>query len=373
MGGAERVADALADALPNSTLHTTLAAPAKLIPSLQARHLQTTWMQRLPNPGKYYRHYFMLYPFAIEWVDLTAYDLIVSSCFGYAKGVRRRKGAVHVCYCHTPMRWVWRCDDYMARERFGRFSTVVTRGLLGLLRRWDLHAAKRPDYFIASSEAVASRLRACYGRDAVIIPPPIDVGRFHPAEAISDAYLVLSRMTAYKRIDLAIQACNMLRRPLILIGDGPDRRRLQQIAGPTIEFRGRLTDGEVNHALACCRALLFPGEEDFGLAPLEANASGRPVIAWRGGGAVETVRENETGLFFDQPTAASLAEAIQQFERQVWSVPVMRAHATCYDRSVFVARIRAFVRSVAPSVPLAAAVDAADASIPVVRLRSQVS
>jgi glycosyltransferase involved in cell wall biosynthesis len=356
MGGAERVADALAAAFPKAALHTTLAAHHKLIPALQAREIVTTWMQRLPKPGKYYRHYFLLYPLAVERVNLRKYDLVVTSCFGYAKGVRTRDDALHVCYCHTPMRWVWRYDDYVGREKLGPLTAAILPRLIALLRQWDLRAATRPHYFIANSSAVAARIRAHYRRDAVVIPPPIEVERFRPLRGSGADYLVVARLAAYKRIDLAIEACNLLRRPLTIIGEGPDRARLERLAGPTVTFRGRVSDDEVVKAIAECRALLFPGEEDFGMAPLEANAAGRPVIAWKGGGALDTVREYETGVFFDQPTAESLAAAIERSERHSWDGPLMRKHAAAFDRPVFTSRVRAFLRAVAPSKALSGAI-----------------
>ncbi|MPZ18547.1 MAG: glycosyltransferase [Luteitalea sp.] len=349
MGGAERVAAALTAALPGARLHTTLAATAKLIPALRDREIRTTWMQHLPEPGRYYRHYFLLYPFAIEGADLRAYDLVVSSCFGYAKGVRTRPDALHVCYCHTPTRWIWRRDDYLARERFSRLEKRALSMVLAPLRRWDLHAATRPDFFVTNSQVVAERIRTCYGRNATVIPPPIDVDRFRISRETGDFYLIVARMSAYKRIDLAVQACNLLRRKLIVIGDGPDRARLQQMAGPTVTFMGRQPDDVVTEAASTCRALLFPGEEDFGMAPLEVNASGRPVVAWRGGGAAETVREDETGVFFDAPTPESLAHAIERLERREWAPDRLRSHAAAYDRPVFVRRIRDFLHTVAPS------------------------
>jgi glycosyltransferase involved in cell wall biosynthesis len=348
MGGAERVAEALVTALPDAELHTTLAARAKLIPALRQRPMHTTWMQRLPSPGRYYRHYFLLYPFAVEGVDLRDYDLVISSDFGYAKGVRTRRDAVHVCYCYTPMRWVWRHDDYVSRERFGPGQRLVMSAVLPWLRRWDLRASRRPDFYVTTSRVVADRIARCYGRRAVVIPPPIDVDRFALAETPGDGYLIVARLVAYKRIDLAIDACTRLGRPLTIIGDGPDRARLESLAGPTVRLLGRQSDEAVTAAFAGCRALLFPGEEDFGLAPLEANAAGRPVVAWRGGGATETVIDGETGVFFDQPTAAALAGAIERLEGMAWSPARLRAHAATYDRPVFVRRMRDFLRSVTP-------------------------
>lgn len=360
MGGAERVAAALASVLPGAALHTTLSAPEKLIRALRERDIRTTWMQHLPKPGRYYRHYFLLYPFAVETADLRQYDVVLSSCFGYAKGVHTRRDALHVCYCYTPMRWVWRSDDYLARERLSTIQRRMLETLLAPLRRWDLRASRRPDHFVTSSQVVAARIRACYGREATVIPPPIDVDRFQISPDVDDFYLIVSRLSAYKRIDLAIAACDQLGRRLIVIGDGPDRARLEQLAGPKVTFMGRQPDAVVNHAISRCRALLFPGEEDFGLAPLEANAAGRPVIAWRGGGALETVREDETGMFFDEPTAAAITAAMTRLERHSWDPSRLRTHASAYDRPVFQRRIRDFLMNVAPSAAVRKLVNAHD-------------
>lgn len=348
MGGAEKVAESLYKILPEADLHSTLAAREKLSSVLRQADIRTTWMQNLPSVGRYYRHYFMLYPFAVEGMDLSSYDLIVSSCFGYAKGVKRNPNAVHVSYCHTPMRWVWRYEDYAARERFDGVKRLVLPALLAGLKQWDIRAARRPDYFIANSNVVAQRIKEIYQRDAIVIPPPIDVNRFKPGNEQQDYYLVLSRLVAYKRIDLAIEACNKLKRNLVIIGDGPDRKRLESLAGPTVMLMGRQPDDVVEKMVSRCRALLFPGEEDFGMVPLEVNAAGRPVIAYRGGGAVETVIEGETGVFFDLPTGQSLAGAIQEFESYSWDQTTLRRHAEKYDHQVFAARFLGFLNSVVP-------------------------
>jgi glycosyltransferase involved in cell wall biosynthesis len=349
MGGAERVTEVLTRTLPGAALHTTLAAPWRLSPGLRELDIHATWMRHLPAPDRLYRHYFLLYPLAIESADLGAYDLVLSSCFGYAKGIRKRPDAIHVCYCHTPMRWVWRYADYVAHEDWGALRQHVLPWLIEPLRRWDLRASKRPDYFIANSTTVAERIRQIYGRSSVVIPPPIEVSRFHIAPRTEDFYLVVARLVAYKRFDLAIGACNRLKRRLVVIGDGPDRARLEALAGPTVQFLGRQPDAVVADTLATCRALLFPGEEDFGLTPLEANASGRPVVAWRGGGALDTVREDVTGVFFSEPTIESMAAAIERLERGDWDPAAMRSHAARFDRPVFEDRIRSFLRSVVPS------------------------
>ena len=349
MGGAERVAEAMHESFPSAPMYTTVALPQNLPQRLRMADIRTSPLQHLPSIERRFRHYFMLYPFAVENFDLSEYDLIFSSSSGYAKGVRRRRNAIHVCYCHTPMRWVWRYDDYVARERFGRFARTLLPALLWPLRQWDLRAARQPNYYIANSRLVADRIKKIYGREAHVIPPPIDVNRFHMSNEIDDYYLVLSRLMPYKRIDLAIEACKRMNRRLIVIGDGPDRKRLEKLGDDRIEFLGRQPDKIVNYYAARCRALLFPGEEDFGMAPLEANAAGRPVIAYRAGGAVETVEENVTGVFFDQPSSVSLGEAIEKFEGMRFDQYTLRRHAEKFDRSVFTFRVLQFLGSVAPS------------------------
>jgi len=356
MGGAEKVAEEIYGLLPNATLLTTVAVPEVLSSGLRKAKIKTSWMQFLPGLKRHFRHYFLFYPFAVESVDLSRYDLIVSSCFGYAKGVRKPPGAVHVCYCHTPMRWVWRYEDYSARADFGRIARTLLPMLLAVLKRWDLRASRQPDYFVANSQVVAERIKKFYGRESIVIPPPIDVSRFqNETTGISeDYYLILSRLVPYKRIDLAVKACAQLNRRLFIIGDGPDRARLECLAGPQVQFLGRQSDEAVARYAARCRALIFPGEEDFGMTPLEVNAAGRPVIAFRGGGALETVVEGVTGVFFSEPTSSSLAQAIQDFELCTWDPARLREHAARFDRTVFAARLLEFLRAVAPGVELEA-------------------
>lgn len=348
-GGAERVAEAMHDSFPSSPLYTTVALPQMLPGRLRAADIRTSALQRLPAMERRFRHYFMLYPFAVENFDLSQYDLIFSSSSGYAKGVRRKRNTIHVCYCHTPMRWVWRYDDYVSREKFGLGVRSTLPFFLWGLKKWDLRAAQQPNYYIANSRLVAERIRKIYGREAFVIPPPIEVNRFHMSNDIEDYYLVLSRLMPYKRIDLAIEACKRMNRRLVIIGDGPDRARLEKLGDDRIEFLGRQPDAIVNYYAARCRALLFPGEEDFGMAPLEANAAGRPVIAYRGGGAVETVEEGKTGVFFDQPNSRALCTAIEQFEAMIWSQILLRRHAEKFDRNVFAFRVLQFLGSVAPA------------------------
>jgi len=349
MGGAEKVAEAMHDSFPSAPMYTTVALPKGLPAGLRTADIRTSPLQNLPALDRRFRHYFMLYPFAVENFDLSEYDLIFSSSSGYAKGVRRRRNAIHVCYCHTPMRWVWRYDDYVAREGFGGTARAALPYLLWGLRKWDLRASRQPNYYIANSQLVAQRIKKIYGREAFVIPPPIDVQRFQMANEVDDYYLVLSRLMPYKRIDVAIEAAKRMNRRLVIIGDGPDRERLEKLGDDRIEFLGRQPDKIVNYYAARCRALLFPGEEDFGMVPLEVNAAGRPVIAYRGGGALETVVENVTGVFFDQQNGHSLAEAIEKFEGMSWRQEALRHHAEKFDRNVFAFRVLQFLGSVAPA------------------------
>jgi glycosyltransferase involved in cell wall biosynthesis len=349
LGEAERVVEAMHDSFPSAPLYTTVALPQYVPQRLRTADIRTSILQHLPSMDRRFRHYFMLYPFAVEKFDLSSYDLIFSSSSGYAKGVHRRRNAIHVCYCHTPMRCVWRYEDYVSREKFGRGVRTILPMFLWGLRKWDLRASQQPNYYIANSRLVAQRIKKVYGREAFVIPPPIDVNRFQMSSEIEDYYLVLSRLIAYKRIDLAIEACKRMNRRLVIIGDGPDRQRLEKLADDRIEFLGRQPDGVVNYYLSRCRALLFPGEEDFGMAPLEANAAGRPVIAYRGGGATETVIDGKTGVFFDQPNSVALSMAIERFEAMAWSQILLRRHAEKFDTNVFAFRVLQFLGSVAPA------------------------
>jgi len=345
-GGAERVAEMLHRTYPEADLLTTLSVPERLSPYVQGAHLKTTWMQWLPAKAKLFRAYFLLYPFAIEQTNLNAYDLVVTSCFGYAKGVKRRAGAVHVCYCHNPMRWIHRTDDYLEREDFSRWKRSLLALVLKPLKAWEQRAAKQPDFYIANSRIVAERLQSAFGISSVIIPPPIDTARFAISDTVDNFYLVLARLVPYKRIDLAVEACTRTGRKLVIIGDGPDRARLEAVAGPTVTFLGRAADDVVSDYASRCRALLFPGEEDFGMTPLEINAAGRPVVAYYGGGATETILDGLNGVFFREPTADSLIAALDRFETMTWDPQAIRRHAESYDVVVFQSRIREFVDKV---------------------------
>jgi glycosyltransferase involved in cell wall biosynthesis len=351
LGGAEKVVEELMRMLPGAALHSTVALPDRMPPGLTDVPVTTSWMQGLPGMREYYRLYFLVYPLALPSLDLSQYDLVLSSSSGYAKGVHTHRDAIHVCYCHTPMRWAWSFETYSAREEMGAAKRLLLPHLVRGLRQWDVRASRQPDHFIANSRTVATRIHRVYGRLAEVIHPPINLERFRPSPEQDDYYIVLARLVSYKRIDLAVRACTMLGRRLLVIGDGPDRARLMAHAGPTVSFLGLLSDEEVEYHAARCRALIFPGEEDFGMAPLEIAAAGRPTIAYRAGGAVETIIEGVTGIFFDRQEAEDLAEAIARFERIEWNSAALRRQAECFSTKVFDTRLRAFLAKVGAPVP----------------------
>jgi glycosyltransferase involved in cell wall biosynthesis len=351
-GGAETACAELYQCLPNADLFATVALPELVPPSLAGVHIHTSWMQNLPQIKKRHRLYFAAYPFGISSLKLNNYDLVISSTSSYAKGVRTKNTSTHLCYCHTPMRWVWRYQDYAQREHFGLAQRTLLPILLRGLKAWDQNAALQPDQFVANSEGVRERIWEAYRRKAVVIYPPVDVSRFSLSTTHDGYFLILSRLVPYKRLDIAIEACNRLKRQLIVIGGGPDRARLESLAGPTVVFKGRLPDNEVNDYIARCQALLFPGEEDFGLTPLEVASAGKPTVAFRGGGALETIVPHVTGVLFDRDTAASVASAIEEVEGTDWSPTALRRHASRFDRTVFHRRFRELISSMGININL---------------------
>ena len=350
-GGAEKVAEEMYRMADGASLVSTVGIRNKMPPSLRDVPMQTSWMQSIPGIQKHYRLFFMLYPLAVRSLDLSQYDLVLSSSSGYAKGVQTRPDALHVCYCHTPMRWVWNFDGYSEREGMSAAGRKVLGLMVRGLRHWDESASRQPDHFVANSKTVAKRIRDVYHRVAEVINPPIDVDRFRVSDQQDDYYILLSRLIGYKRLDLAIEACSKLNRKLLVIGDGPYRERLMAMAGPSVQFMGRLSDSDVNHYVSRCRALIFPGEEDFGMAPLEVAAAGRPCIAYRAGGAEETIVDGRTGLFFDTQDPEDLMSAILRFEKQTWGTDELREHAEGFRTEVFQERMRTFLKRVGCPLP----------------------
>ncbi len=347
MGGAERVVMALHDIFPDAPIYTSIYDPKRVDPAFQKMDIRTSFMQKLPLVTKYHQPYLPIYPFAMESLDLRGYDLVLSSSSAFGKGVITRPETMHICYCHTPMRWCWNYDEYVEREQLGTMARRILPLLITGLRAWDQTSAMRVDHFIANSPVVAERIQKYYRREAVIIPPPVEARRFSydPTTQVEDYFLIVSRLIPYKRIDLAIEACNTLQLPLVIVGSGRDLERLKKMAGPTIRFTGRLTDEEVIHYYSHCRALLFPGEEDFGITPLEAQASGRPVIAYGVGGVLASVVNGVTGTFFNEQTVESLAAALASFDERTYDPQIIRNHALEFDLPRFHRRILQFIEA----------------------------
>ncbi len=343
-GGAERCIAALHELYPEAPVYTSLCDLRRLPEVFQRMDIRTSFMQRLPLAKRFHKYYFMFYPLAFERFDLSEYDVILSSSSAYAKGVKKRPGQLHICYCYTPARFIWRYDDYVSREQIAPLFKQFLPYLLEPLKQWDLANSRGVDHFLAISGAVAERIRRIYGRESDIIYPPVETGYFRPSAVDGDYYLIVSRLVPYKRLDLAVAAFNELDLPLKIVGGGPDRARLEKLARPNVEFLGRLPDAEVKRLLAECRALIFPGEEDFGIVPLEALAAGRPVIAFRAGGAAETLSDGETGVFFDAAEPRSLINAVNRFKFLVFDKEKLRARALKFDKRVFQTQIDRFIR-----------------------------
>jgi len=284
-------------------------------------------------------------PFAFESFNLNDFDVVLTSSHSCAKGVITRSDAIHICYCYTPIRYAWEYKDEYVRG-MKKLKRIFISLLMHHIRLWDFAAAQRVDYFIAISTAVQTRIKKCYRRDSIVIYPPVRCSLFGISDVDGDYFLVVSRLVPYKRFDLAVSACTKLGKKLIVIGDGTERDSLEKLAGPTVIFMGRQPDSEVKKYMAECKALLFPGEEDFGIVPVEAQACGRPVIAYGKGGALDTVLDGKTGILFKEQTSESLQQAILKFESMTFDKKEIREHALGFDESVFREKIEKFVKSV---------------------------
>lgn len=344
MGGAERVVAVFHKMFPDAPIFTTIVDRDALLPELRHADIRTTWMQHIPGVLRKFKHFFWLYPFAVQSIDLRDYDLVVSSSSAYAKGVPISGKTVHICYCHTPMRFAWDFSTYMEGMKIPAIAKWAARNTVKLLKRWDIRSTRSVHHLIANSSVVQQRIEAFYGRKSVKIFPPVDVNRYElNTEFLGDYYLVVSRLVSYKKIDLAVEACSQLGKKLIVVGAGPDLERLLSLAGDNVHFTGRLSDEEVVSYMKHCKAFLFPGLEDFGITPLEANACGRPVIAYRGGGALDTVFPGVNGCYFEEQTVGSLAAALESFESMTWDPSCIRQHAEQFSERRFMKEVMEFV------------------------------
>jgi len=346
-GGAERVLEVIHGMYAEAPIYTSIYWPDALPAAYRGWDIRTSFMNRLPFVHKRHQVFLLLYPFAFQSFDFSGYDLVLSITSAFGHGILAGPNSRHICYCLTPARFLWDYDTYVAREGLGRLTRRLVPLFLHSLQRWDRQAAQRVDEFVAISEVVRKRIRQHYQRDAEVIYPPVDVQKLPLSTDRGDYYLIVSRLVPYKRIDLAVRAFNDLGLPLVIIGDGRDRASLEAMARPNVRFLGRLSDEETGKYMAGCRGFVFPGEEDFGIAPLEAQAVGRPVIAFAGGGALETVVDGETGVFFHEVTPGSLADAVRRMESWLdhYHPPALREHAMRFDRAAFEPRFAAFVQS----------------------------
>jgi glycosyltransferase involved in cell wall biosynthesis len=307
--------------------------------------VRTSFMQALGPSLKVAKALLPLYPLAFEGFDFSAYDVVLSSSSTFAKGIITGPDTYHICYCHSPARFAWMYHDYVAQMALGRMQRALLPAIVAPLRVWDYAAAQRVDAFLANSRNTARRIATFYRRTATVLHPPIDVSAYQPATTREPYFLVLARLLPYKRIDVAVEAFNRLRRPLLVVGDGPDAARLRALAGPTVRFAGRVSDPEARHYMRSCQALIWPGDEDLGLTPLEVLASGRPVVAYRAGGAMETLVDGVTGTFFDRQAPEALVAALRAFDPDAYEPTALRAHVSAFDVDVFQQRLRRFVEA----------------------------
>ncbi|MBI2841767.1 MAG: glycosyltransferase [Armatimonadetes bacterium] len=343
MGGAEKVVEVFHDMFPSSPIFTSVYIPEAVSERFREADIRTSFVQNLPLVRKLARHYLASYPYAFELFDFSGYDVVLSSSSAFAKGIITGPDTCHICYCHTPMRFAWDYHAYIERERFSAPVRFVLPYVVHRVRRWDEITANRVDHYIANSHEVERRIRKYYRRNARVISPPAETHRFRVTEQDDGYFVIISRLLAYKRLDIAIEAANMLHVPLKIVGTGRDEKRLKSLAGPTVEFVGRLVDGELVDCLQRSRALIFPGREDFGIVPVEAMACGKPVIAYGRGGALDTVIDGVTGVLFDDQTPDSLAEAIRLFRPDDFDPYTIRRHAEAFDVSVFHRKMMDFI------------------------------
>jgi glycosyltransferase involved in cell wall biosynthesis len=347
VGGAENVLETLVGMFPAAPIFSSIYAQDIMPEFYRTWDIHLSFMQHLPGVMRHHQAYLPLYPLAFERMRLDGYDLILSNKSGFCHGVPPPAGAVHVCYCLTPTRFLWQYEAYSEREHLSRAVDLALRPLLTRLRRWDHTAAQRVHRFLAISTEIQARIRRFYGRESQIIFPPVDVARFVPCdEPPGDYYLAGGRLIPYKRVDLAVRACSELGLKLLVYGAGRDADELARHAGPTVTLLGRVSWDDLVRLFQNCRAFIFPGLEDFGIAPVEAQAAGRPVIAFAGGGALDTVVPGQTGEYFCEQSAQSLKAVLERFDPLAYDPVVCRANAERFSTERFESELAAFLASV---------------------------
>lgn len=344
MRGGEKVVEALCELFPQADIFTHVYDPDAMSPVIKRHKVTTSFIQKLPKASKRYQSYLPLMPLALEQFDLRDYDLIISSESGPAKGVITRPDALHICYCHTPMRYVWDMyHDY--RSQAGRLTRLIMPPLIHYLKMWDYASAGRVDHFVANSRFVESRIGKHYRRTADVIHPPVATSDFTVSSGHDDFYLVVGQLVRYKRVDIAVEAFNRLGKRLVIIGEGEALAEIRRAAGPHVQVLERQPFSVIRDHFSRCRALIFPGTEDFGIVPVEAMACGKPVIAFQAGGALETVVDGTTGVFFKEQSAEALSAAIAWFEthEKAFDPEQIALHARQFDREIFKQRMSALI------------------------------
>ncbi len=352
-GGAERVLSALTEIFPYAPIYTLVYDEKLTKGAFADKKIHTSFLQKIPGARSHHRLFPVLMPIAVEQFDFSRFDLVFSDSGSYAKGIITPPNVLHICYCHTPMRYAWDDSQKYIKE-FKGYSSLIKKFipfLMNYIRLWDKVSADRPDYFIANSHFVSARIKKYYHRDSEVIHPPVEISQL-PATSCQpsakDYFLMVGRLLPYKRFDMAIEAFNRLKLPLKIVGEGPEIKRLKKRANSNIEFLGWLPDAKLTDYYSRARAFIFPQEEDFGIVPLEAMAAGTPVIAFKAGGALETVEENKTGIFFGEESIESLIKAIENFQKREKEFDPIAIHerALKFNKEIFQEKIEKFIKKV---------------------------
>jgi glycosyltransferase involved in cell wall biosynthesis len=347
MRGGEKILEVFCELFPDATIFATIHNEGIMSPAIERMEIRTSFIQHLPLKATKYRHYLPLMPAAIGALDFSEYDFILSTSVAVAKAAKPRRDAVHICYCNTPMRYIWdQYEEYFRKDRAGFVTRTAMAFAAPYLRRWDIRTCDRVHYFIANSHNVAERISRIYHRTSDVIYPPVNTDLFTVSHKDEGYYLLVSALVPYKRVDLAIETFNRFGEKLLVVGSGPQMEKLKKIAKKNIEFLGWQNDESLAKLYTGCRALIFPGVEDFGIVPLEAMASGKPVVAFAKGGALETVIEDgdvPTGIFFHRQTVDALIEAMKTLSKTKFDPYVIRRHAEKFDRKEFKRQIAEYV------------------------------
>lgn len=343
-GGAERVLEEFTKIFPNAPIFTLIYDAKATGYAFQDANIRTSFLQNIPKPSYSYRFFPLFMPMAIESFDLNKYDLVISSSASFAKGVIMRNGGLHISYCHSPMRYAW--NDYKKFTGDSMYPSLIAKTIpffMPYMRLWDRSSANRPDYYISNSNFIKKKIKKFYNRDAYVIYPPLNFEKFY-IDKPKDYFLVVARMVSYKKINIAIETFNKIKLPLKIIGTGPEYKKLKKMAGSTIEFLGLISEFELPKYYAQAQALIFPQEEDFGITALESMASGRPVIAYRRGGVLETVEEDKTGFLFDEQNHQFLKDAVMRFKHAEIDSKYIRESVHRFDKLNFRRQIIKFVQ-----------------------------